>query len=594
MKSLFYLNKYLWKYKWRLLLGVLFVGISNVFAIFPAQVIRHAFNLIKENVLIYNILNGFSFQLEFYDYFFQILLIYGGLILLFAVLKGIFMFFMRQTIIVVSRFIEYDLKNEIYEHYQLLDASFYKSHNTGDLMNRISEDVSRVRMYLGPAIMYTINLLVLFALVIFTMLTINVKLTLYVLTPLPVLSFIIYKVSGIIHKKSESVQSKLSDLSTIVQEVFSGIRVIKSYNKQDIFINDFEKESMSYKELNLDLAQVNALFMPAMILLIGISTILTVYIGGLLTIEGQITTGNIAEFVIYVNMLTWPVASVGWVTSLVQRAAASQKRINEFLNTQPQIKNEEEEHFEIKGRIEFKNVSFIYPHTGIRALHNVSFVIPEGRSLGIIGKTGAGKTTIASLILRLYDVTEGEILVDHRNIKKINLYDLRKAIGYVPQDSFLFSDTIANNIAFGNPAAEGNRDLIEKYAKIAHVHENIIHFPKGYETVVGERGITLSGGQKQRIAIARALIKQPKILIFDDCLSAVDSQTEEHILRHLRNEMKGKTSIIISHRISSVIHCDNIIVLEKGEIIEQGTHKELLKKQGFYFELYNNQALLPL
>ncbi|RMG80205.1 MAG: ABC transporter ATP-binding protein [Bacteroidetes bacterium] len=594
MKSLFYLNKYLWKYKWRLLLGVFFVSISNVFAIFPAQVIRHAFNLIKENVLIYNVLNGFAFQSEFYDYFFQILLIYGGLILLFAVLKGIFMFFMRQTIIVVSRFIEYDLKNEIYEHYQLLDASFYKSHNTGDLMNRISEDVSRVRMYLGPAIMYTINLLVLFALVIFTMLTINVKLTLYVLTPLPLLSFIIYRVSGMIHKKSEAVQGKLSDLSTIVQEVFSGIRVVKSYNKQQVFIQDFEQESNIYKKLNLDLAQVNALFMPTMILLIGISTILTVYVGGLLTIDGQITTGNIAEFVIYVNMLTWPVASVGWVTSLVQRAAASQKRINEFLKTQPKIKNESEEHFEIKGHIEFKNVSFIYPHTGIRALHNVSFAVPEGRSLGIIGKTGSGKTTIASLILRLYDVTEGEILVDHRNIKKINLYDLRKAIGYVPQDSFLFSDTIANNIAFGNPAAEGNRDLIEKYAKIAHVHENIIHFPKGYETVVGERGITLSGGQKQRIAIARALIKQPKILILDDCLSAVDSQTEEHILRHLKEEMKGKTSIIISHRISSVMHCDNIIALERGQIIEQGTHQELLKKQGFYYELYNNQALLPL
>jgi ATP-binding cassette subfamily B multidrug efflux pump len=443
----------------------------------------------------------------------------------------------------------------------------------------------------GPAIMYTINLVVLFVMVILTMWNVNSELTLYVLTPLPILSILIYLVSKQINKKSERVQSKLSDLSTFVQEAFSGIRVIKAYNRLPEREHEFTGHCNDYKDTSLDLVKVNALFMPAMVLLIGLSTILTIYIGGRLTIEGKITPGNIAEFVIYVNMLTWPVASVGWVTSLVQRAAASQKRINEFMNADNEIENPTEANFETKGHVKFSNVDFIYPDSGVHALKNVSFEVKPGKSMAIIGRTGSGKSTIANLICRLYDVKTGKIEVDNNNIETLNLNNYRSSIGYVPQDVFLFSDSISNNISFSTTIADTNREAVEKAAKDAYVHSNIVNFPNGFETRIGERGITLSGGQKQRISIARAIIKEPKILIFDDCLSAVDTETEEKILTNLNDLMEGKTTIIISHRVSSVKHCDHIIVLDDGEIIEQGSHQELIGQNGVYFDIHEQQQL---
>jgi ATP-binding cassette subfamily B protein len=517
--------------------------------------------------------------------------LFAALVIGLSIVKGFFMYLMRQTIIVMSRLIEYDLKNEVFDKYQRLHMAFYKRNNTGDLMNRISEDVSRVRMYIGPAIMYTINLIVLFVMVIFTMINVNPTLTLYVLTPLPILSVLIYWVSREINVRSEHVQAKLSDLSSFVQEAFSGIRVIKAYNRLGEREQEFTEHCNEYKETNLGLVKVNALFMPAMILLIGVSTILTIYIGGQLTLEGKISPGNIAEFVIYVNMLTWPVASVGWVTSLVQRAAASQKRINEFLEAEEDIVNPTSEEIELKGKISFRDVSFDYPDSGVRALDHVSFEVNPGESLAIVGHTGSGKSTIANLICRLYDATEGEVLVDDQDIRKINLDVFRSNIGYVPQEVFLFSDTINNNIAFSTTISNDDSDAVEKAAADAQVLNNIKNFPKGFETRVGERGITLSGGQKQRISIARAIIKEPKILIFDDCLSAVDTETEERILNRLKDLMKGKTTVIISHRVSSVKHCDNIIVLEDGRIIEQGRHDELLQKNGVYYEIHEQQQL---
>jgi ATP-binding cassette, subfamily B, multidrug efflux pump len=459
------------------------------------------------------------------------------------------------------------------------------------MMNRISEDVSRVRMYIGPAIMYTINLVVLFVMVILTMWSVNSELTLYVLTPLPVLSVLIYWVSKQINKKSERVQAKLSDLSTFVQEAFSGIRVIKAYNRLPEREFEFTEHCNDYKNTSLDLVKVNALFMPAMILLIGLSTILSIYIGGRLTIEGKISPGNIAEFVIYVNMLTWPVASVGWVTSLVQRAAASQKRINEFMKAENEIENSNTEAFETKGHVKFDHVNFEYPDSGVKALRDVSFEVMPGKSLAIIGSTGSGKSTIANLICRLYDAQKGTIEVDGKSIQEVNLDDYRSSIGYVPQDVFLFSDTISNNISFSTLIADTDRNAVEKAAKDAYVYSNIVGFPNGFETRVGERGITLSGGQKQRISIARAIIKEPKILIFDDCLSAVDTETEEKILHNLKDLMHGKTTIIISHRVSSVKNCDDIIVLDDGAIIEQGNHQSLIHKKGVYFDIHEQQQL---
>ena len=598
MKSLKYLNKYLLKYKFRLILGILFIAISNVFAIYPPQIIREAFNKVEQH------LRPDTFEpnesephLAFVTYFTKdmtltdTLLMFGLLVLVMSILKGLFTFFTRQTIIIVSRLIEYDLKNEIYQHYQELDTSFYKRNNTGDIMNRISEDVSRVRMYLGPGIMYSLNLVVLFVLVITTMLSINVKLTLYSLIPLPFLSILIYYVSSMINKKSERVQAQLSDLTTISQESFSGIRILKSFVREVNTQKQFDKASVSYMDKALALVKIEATFMPIMLLLIGLSTILTIYIGGKETIAGNITAGNIAEFVIYVNMLTWPVTAIGWVTSLVQRAAASQTRINDFLMTKPEIVNPTAEKEEIKGSIVFDHVSFTYSNSGTKALQDISFRIDPGKTLAIIGKTGAGKSTIANLICRLFDPTEGSIHINGKDIREINLNELRNNIGYVPQEVFLFSDTIANNIAFGLREGTETRALIEQAAKDAVIYDSINDFPNKFETRLGERGLTLSGGQKQRISIARAIIKNSHILIFDDCLSAVDTETEARILDNLSKVMATKTSIIISHRISSVRNADEIIVLDKGRIVESGNHDSLIKKKGIYSELFHIQSL---
>jgi len=578
MRALYTINKYFWKYRWRLFLGILFVSISNLFAIYPAQVIRKALDTVLEATKNYKLAGEGVESKLIYSELTEQLLIFAALVLGFAILKGFFLFTTRMTIIVMSRLIEYDMKNAIFEQYQNLELAFYRKNNTGDLMNRISDDVSKVRMYFGPAIMYTINLVVLFTFVITAMLNVSVELTVYVLTPLPLLSIGIYYVSNIINKKSEVIQRQLSAINTYVQEAFSGIRVIKAYNQQLDKEAYFKNELEDYKNKNLDLVKVNAVFMPLMTLLIGVSTIMTIFIGGRLAMDGQISMGNIAEFVIYVNMLTWPVASLGWVTSLVQRAAASQERINEFMETKASIVNPSKEQMEINGNIEFKNVSFTYPDSGIKALQNISLKINAGESVAILGRTGAGKSSLASLVSRLYDPDNGSILIDGKDIKTLNLDILRKSVGYVPQDVFLFSETIAENIAFGTQLAI-SREEIEQAAKNAEIYDNIKGFPNGFETKLGERGITISGGQKQRISIARAIVGKPHILIFDDCLSAVDTETEKGIINNLTSVMKDKTTLIISHRVSSVAHCDQIFVLDDGKVLEQGTHESLLKNE---------------
>ncbi len=495
---------------------------------------------------------------------------------------------MRQTIINVSRYIEYDLKNEIYQHYQVLSLNFYKSNRTGDLMNRISEDVGKVRMYVGPALMYTINTITLFTVAIIYMVNTAPKLTLYTLLPLPILSVSIYKLSRLINKRSTIVQQSLSTLSTYAQETFSGISVIKSYGIEPKTNSEFEGLSAENRQKQINLTKVQALFFPLMILLIGVSNLIVIYVGGMQYMNGEIENiGTIAEFIIYVNMLTWPVATVGWVTSLVQQAEASQERINEFLKTEPEIQNTVNELTPIKGDIEFKNVSFVYPDTNIEALKNVSFTLKSGKTLAILGKTGSGKSTILDLIGRLYDIDNGSILIDNKKISELNLYSLRESIGYVPQDAFLFSDTIKNNIKFGKEDATD--DEVIEAAKDAKVHKSIIGFSKGYDTVLGERGITLSGGQKQRVSIARAIIKKPEILLFDDCLSAVDTETEEKILKNLVRLTKDKTTIIVSHRVSSAKNADQIIVLEDGKVIQTGNHENLINVDGYYKELYTKQ-----
>lgn len=598
MKSLQYLNKYFFQYKGHFLLGILFIVLSNWFGVIAPKVVRESIDF-AERVLKSNAIQSSYEYTLFSDSILaytlnlslpNIFIFLGILYLVVSVIKGVFLFFTRQTIIMMSRYIEFDLKNEIFNHYQNLNLSFYKRNNTGDLMNRISDDVSKVRMYLGPAVMYSINMLVLFILVIYTMLSINPKLTFYVLFPLPVLSVSIYYVSNIINRKSERVQNQLSVLSSFVQEAFSGIRVIKAYAKTNERENKFLAECEVYRSRTLDLVKVNAIFMPLMMLLIGLSTILTIFIGGRLSIAGEISTGNIAEFVIYVNMLTWPVAALGWVTSITQRAAASQQRINEFLSIQPEIYNPTQAKHVPSGNIEFKNVKFTYPDSGITALSDINFSLKTGQSLAILGKTGSGKSTLANLICRLYDVTSGEILVNNKNLKTINLQQYRNTIGYVPQEDFLFSDTIKNNIAFGKTENTDDHH-VEQAAKNAEVYHNIIEFQEGFNTKVGERGITLSGGQKQRVSMARAFIREPEILILDDSLSAVDTQTEENIIQNLKRLMRNKSSIIISHRVSSVKHCDKIIFLENGKVAEEGTHQELLKQKGLYFDLYQKQLL---
>ena len=597
MGELASLNKYLFKYKFRLLWGVICIILSNWFTIYPAQIFRDAIDIVVENLKIYSLFKSSSLQENVYEMLALSFLFFAGVLIVISLLKGVFTFFMRYTIIMVSRFIEYDLKNEIYQKYQELDVSFYKNNNTGDIMNRIGDDVSKVRMYLGPSIMYIINLIVLFILIVWTMLSINVKLSIYVLLPLPIMSVIIYFVSFKIGQKSEKVQKQLSNIFNITQETFSGVRVVKSYNKTASIIDKFDGEAQKYMDDSMSLIKTESLFHPVILFLPVLSTIITIYAGGIAVINEEITFGNIAEFVIYINLLTWPVASLGWVTSLNQRAKASMKRINEFLDTEPQIKNPSNEPFDANGDIEFKNVFFTYPESGTKALKNISFTIPKGKTLAIIGKTGSGKSTIAQLMSRMYDPISGEIKVNGQNIKNINLFDLRRQSGAVPQEVFLFSDTIGNNISFGtfgahqvNGQTQNSSEIIQA-AKDAVIHDNISNFPEAYETIVGERGITLSGGQKQRISIARALLKQPQILIFDDCLSAVDLETEEQILQNLKRIMLNKTTILISHRISSIKHADNIIVMDKGEIIEQGKHIDLLAMNGVYADLYQKQKI---
>ncbi len=589
MKELKALNKYFYKYRWKLLPGVFFVMISNIFSVLPAQIIRIAFDLVTENIALYKLFTGFSRQDLILKIFASSVLFFGMLVLAMALLRGAFLFFMRQTIILTSRHIEYDQKNEIYSHYQDLSLAFYRRNHTGDLMNRVTEDVSRVRMYFGPAFMYTINTIVLFVMVIVAMLSVNVKLTLLSLFPLPFLAFTIYYVNNIINEKSEKIQERLSDLSSFVQENLSGIRVIKSYVKEKPVKDRFALESDYYRRDAMGLVKVQALFYPLMLLMVGLSTIITIYVGGVEVMNGKITSGNIAEFIFYVNLLTFPVTALGWVTSLVQRAAASQKRINEFLNTPSEISDHNKEAKIINGDISFKNVSFIYPDTGIKALKNISFEVKAGEFLAIVGRTGSGKSTIANLILRMYDAVEGEIFIDGKNIKQYNLQDYRSQAAFVPQEVFLFSDTIANNIAFGMDKL--NMKAVEDAAKNAAVYKNITAFEKGFNTLIGERGVTLSGGQKQRVSIARAIAKQPQIIIFDDCLSAVDTKTEEEILSNLGKVMKGKTSILIAHRVSTIKNADHIIVMQDGEIAEYGNHDNLILKAGIYNDLYEQQLL---
>ena len=580
MKALRYLNKFFVKYKKRLIIGTICTIIARILSLIVPILIGDSLDGVEKYI------NGETTDLQAVkDLLSKNILLMLGAVLLAA----IFTFIMRQAIINMSRYIEFDLKNEIYEHYQKLSLNFYKKNRTGDLMNRISEDVSKVRMYFGPAIMYTINMITLFVIVISYMLKKDVTLTLYTLVPLPILSISIYFLSREINKRSRIKQETLSKLTSITQEFFSGMNVIKAYGIEKPTFKDFNEVADESKEKNIALYKLQALFFPLMILLIGISNIMVVYIGGIRYLNGLISFGLIAEFIIYVNMLTWPVAVVGWVTSIVQEAEASQKRINEFLNVEPEIQNTIEAPTKIEGKIEFKNVTFTYDDTNTTALRDVSFTLEKGKMLAILGKTGSGKSTIAELIARLYDVDKGEILIDDKPIEQINLTSLRKSIGFVPQEAFLFSDTIANNIKFGNEDAA--KEVIENAAKNAHIHDNIEDFSKSYDTYVGERGVTLSGGQKQRISIARAIIKEPEILIFDDCLSAVDTETEEIILNNLKTISKDKTSIIIGHRVSSAKNADLIIVLDKGKIVQKGTHDELFNQKGFYQDIYNQQLM---
>ncbi len=578
MQELKYLNKYLFKYKWKLLLGIIITVISRIFSLFTPKFVGDSMTIIERSIS----------NIEQVDGSLGFLLGRNIIIILAAsLLSGFFTFLMRQTIINVSRYIEYDLKNEVYNHYQSLCSSFYKTNRTGDLMSRITEDVSKVRMYVGPAIMYSINTITLFVIVISFMFVISPSLTIYSLIPLPILSLAIYTLSKKIHLKSTYVQQNLAKLSTFSQEVFSGIKIIKSFNMQKIVSNTFDDFSALSKNSSIDLSKVQALFFPLMILLIGISNIIVIYVGGNQYIDGEIEIGVIAEFIIYITMLTWPVAVVGWVTSIIQQAEASQKRINSFLKTKSSISNQGEILNIKKGNINFKNVSFKYPETNFYALKGIDFEISSGKTLGIVGKTGAGKTTILELITRSYDVTSGEISIDGNLIREYDLSSLRSSISYVPQNPFLFSDTIIENIKFGNYAA--NIDEVIKVSKTSSIHSDISSFNDKYETLLGERGVNLSGGQIQRITIARALLKKSKLLILDDCLSSVDAKTERDILSKIKRIKKNETVIIVSHKISSVMHADLIIVLDEGVVIEKGTHNKLMLNDGFYKKLAEKQ-----
>lgn len=579
MKELQYLNKYFIKYKYRFLLGIIITIVAQIFSLFTPELIGNSIKIIEE----------FSKQSDATIGDIKTTLLKNILLILATtVIAGFLTFLMRQTLIVMSRYVEFDLKNEVYQHYQVLSQSFYKKNRTGDLMSRISEDVGKVRMYVGPAVMYSLNTLIRFTVVIIYMYNISPTLTLYSLLPLPLLSYGIFKISSEIHIRSGKFQENLSTLSSFTQEIFSGIRVIKAYAIENQKQEEFSELAQDSRDKSMRLAKVNSLFGPLMILLIGLSNLVVIYAGGMMYINGDIPDiGVIAQFILYINMLTWPVASLGWVSSLVQEAEASQKRINEFLKEQPAIKNNNPNPSKIVGKIEFKNVGFTYEDTNINALKNVSFTVNPGETVAILGKTGSGKSTILTLISRLYDIQKGNLLIDNQPIHEVNLNDLRNHIGAVPQDAFLFSDSIKNNIKFGNEDATD--DEVIEAAKKAVVHDNIITFSNGYDTVLGERGITLSGGQKQRVSIARALIKNAPILLLDDCLSAVDTETEEAILTNLLHFCKNKTTIIVSHRISSAKNADKIIILDEGEIIQQGTHNQLVEQEGYYKELYLKQ-----
>jgi ATP-binding cassette subfamily B protein len=604
VKHLKALNKFFWKYRVRFGVGAMFILISNYFAVLAPQVMGYIIDFVQRNFdgyqpkanqreydyLVQNFISWVENMFPLKEDVFKVVIFCGAIILLLALLRGFFMFLMRQTIIVMSRHIEFDQKNEVFQHYQQLDMNFYKTHSTGDLMSRMAEDVARVRMFTGPAIMYLINLVALISFSVFFMYKEDAELTLYVLAPLPVLAITIYYVNSIINSKSEKIQGLLANLTTNAQESYSGIRVIKSFVQEKAMLGFFEKNSEAYKKNAIGLARVESLYFPSMALLIGLSTLLTIMIGGYYYIHtpGRITLGTITEFVIYINMLTFPVSAIGWTASMIQRAAASQKRLNEFLHTQPEIKNEEGA-MEIKlaGNIQFSHVSFTYPHTGIQALKDFNLTIKKGEKVAILGRTGSGKSTIAQLLLRMYNVTSGKLELEGEDIRKINFHSLRKQISYVPQDVFLFSDTVANNISFG--ASNFNLVEIEQAASRASVLNDIKGFENKLETMIGERGVTLSGGQKQRISIARALIKDQGLVIFDDCLSAVDIKTEKEIISNLYEYLENKTAIIITHRVFSLFHFDKIVVIEDGEIIETGTHETLIKNNNIYAELYNRQ-----
>lgn len=578
MKSLSYLNKYFIKYKWHMLLGVLFIILSNYFGVqMPMFVKSTVDNLFQKT------------DLKNFSDFLTLMLKIGGFYMFLAFMKGLFLFCLRQSIIIMSRLVEFDLKNEIYDQYQKLDYSFFKRNNTGDLMNRISEDVSQVRMYLGPGVMYTLNLAVLFTMIVSQMVSINATLTLFVLLPLPLMSYLIYKVSSKMNKLSHQVQQEQSNMSTLIQETFSGIRVVKAYNREKEVTTKFESSADEYKKRNMKLVLVNALFMPTITFLIGLSTILSIYIGGLMTYDNTITLGEIVAFIFFVNNLTWPFASVGWVTSIIQRAAASQERINDFLKEKPEIKNTNNKPFTFKGEIEFRNVSYTYPNSGIEAIKQLSFKINANETFAVVGRTGSGKSTILNLLMRQFDPSEGEILIDNQNIKEINIHDFRKQTGVIPQDVFLFSDTIGNNIKFGSNEKNVSDEELITITQKAHVYHNIEQFPDKFDTLLGERGVNLSGGQKQRVSIARALIRKPSLLLMDDCLSAVDTETEEIILQNLKSDETVQTSVIVSHRISSLRNANQIIVIEDGKKVETGSHQELINLGGIYAEMYKKQ-----